>query len=307
MDDNFFELGGDPVSASALFAEVARVSGRELSPLTIYQAPTIAKLAAIIEQEKMPRLETVVQLRAGSEGPPVFFAHGSGGTVMEFFQLMKHIDSRRPIHGLQTRGMDGLDEPLDSVEDMAKFYLNAIRRIQPQGPYILVGYSLGGLVALEVMRHLLEGRESPGLLVMVDSYPHFNYLPVGQKVGVFERRIKRYAFAKLARDRGALALKTGGAPARPQFGKSLAPTVQLVSDRANDALLRYRPRAYRGKVQFLKAAISTEFADDPVAAWSKFIEELEVQVVPGDHFGILAKFAPNLGDALSRCLKGAAG
>jgi thioesterase domain-containing protein len=308
MDDNFFELGGDPVSASELFAEIARFSGREFSPLTIYQAPTIAKLAAIIEQGKMPRLETVVQLRAGSEGSPVFFLHGAGGTVMEFFQLVKHIEPRRPIFGLQTRGMDGLVEPLDSIEEMAKFYLNAIRRTQPQGPYILVGYSLGGLVALEMARSLLESGERGGLLVMVDSYPHFNYLPLGQKAGVVGRRIKRYAFAKLMQGKGALPSdSSGGAPTRPQFGKSLAPVVQLVSDRANDALLRYRPRLYMGKVQFLKAAISTEFADHPVAAWSKYIAEVEVQIVPGDHFGILATFAPNLGEAISRCLKGAVG
>src|SRR5215469_3272598 len=124
-DDNFFELGGDPQTASALFIEIARIFGRDLSVLTIYQAPTTRLLAEILESAEKPRLETAVQLRAGSAGLPIFFVHGLGGTVAEFFLLMKYVESHRPIYGLQMKGIDGLEEPLGRIEEIAEYHIGA--------------------------------------------------------------------------------------------------------------------------------------------------------------------------------------
>jgi len=170
-DDNFFELGGDSSIAVELFNEIAKACGRELPPVTIYHASTIAGLASLLEQTISPRLPSLVQLRPGTTGKPVFIAHGLGGSAMEFFQLVKHIDAPNPIYGMQARGTDGMDEPLDSIEDMAQFHLNAIREFQPQGPYFLVGYSLGGLVTLEMARRLTEKGEQVALLrEMVDQW-----------------------------------------------------------------------------------------------------------------------------------------
>src|SRR5271155_692725 len=163
-DDNFFDLGGDSSIAVELFNEIAKVCERELPPVTIYHAPTIGALAALLEQSLSPRLPSLVQLRPGTSDTPVFIAHGLGGSAMEFFQLVKHIDSPHPIYGMQARGTDGLDEPLDRIEDMAQFHLDAIRELQPNGPYFLVGYSLGGLVTLEMARLLSETQESVALL-----------------------------------------------------------------------------------------------------------------------------------------------
>lgn len=296
VDDNFFDLGGDPASASLIFSEIARVTGRELSPLTIYQAPTIAEIAPLITQKGLPLLKPAVQLRRGSSGSPIFFAHGLNGSVMEFFGLLKHIESWQPLFGLQTKGIEGLSEPLDRIEDMAAFYLDAIREIQPRGPYALVGYSLGGLVVLEMARRLLEKGQGPSLLVMIDSYPHFCYLPVAQKARIVGRRLRRFTSSRLSQEGN----RSGSTPIRPQFGRSFARTMQSVNERAEQALFRYRPRFYEGRIKFLKAEISTEFADNPVEIWSKLVSEVEVEVVPGDHLEMLAKYASNLGAILSR-------
>ena len=93
VDDNFFDLGGDSSLALQLFTEIAQVCGRELPPVMIYQAPTIAALAALLEQSSAPRFPALVLLKAGAEEPPVFIAHGLGGSVMDFFQLVKHMES----------------------------------------------------------------------------------------------------------------------------------------------------------------------------------------------------------------------
>ena len=309
-EDNFFELGGNPSSAVELFAELARAGYRELSPLTIYQAPTIAALASLLELPAAPRLSPVVPLKAGTREPPVFIAHGLGGSVMEFFQLVRHIHSRHSIYGMQTKGVDGVDKPLDRIEDMAQFYLDAIREIQPRGPYVLIGYSLGGLVTLEMARRLSENGERISLLVMVDSYPHFRYLPLGQRAGVVARRLRRYASARL--QRGESRSRTsqddkGGVPNRPQFAESFELTMRLVRDGAHRAWTDYRPRFYKGTIKFVRAEIPTEFADDAVAAWGKLASHFAVETVPGDHLGILTTHFESLDAVLSRYLAEAFG
>ena len=99
-EDNFFDLGGDSSLALSLFNEIAQVCGRELPPVTIYQAPTITALAALLEQPTTPRLPTLVLLKAGTKQPPVFLAHGLGGSVMDFFFLVIHIHSGYLIYGI---------------------------------------------------------------------------------------------------------------------------------------------------------------------------------------------------------------
>lgn len=304
-EDNFFDLGGNPASAVELFAELAQVGYRELSPLTIYQAPTIAALAALLEQPAIPRLSPLVQLKAGTREPPVFIAHGLGGSVMEFFQLVRHIHSRRSIYGMQTKGVDGVDKPLDRIEDMAQFYLDAIREIQPRGPYVLMGYSLGGLVTLEMAQRLSENGERLSLLVMVDSYPHFRYLPLGQRADVVARRLKRYASASLQRGESrsrTLQDDTGGVPSRPQFAESFERTMRLVRNSAHRAWTHYRPRFYKGAIKFVRAEIPTEFADDAAAAWGKLAGQFAVETVPGDHLGMMTTHFEGLGAILSRYL-----
>ena len=111
--------------------EIAKTCGRELPPVTIYHAPTIAALAALLEQTLSPRLPSLVQLKPGMPDKPVFAAHGLGGSAMEFFQVVKHIETPQAIYGLQAQGTDGMDEPLERIEDMAQFHLDAIREVQP--------------------------------------------------------------------------------------------------------------------------------------------------------------------------------
>src|SRR5271167_1040481 len=93
VEDNFFELGGDSSLALQLFNEIAKACGRELPPVTIYQAPTITALAALLEEPATPRFPPLVLMKSGTEEPPVFLAHGLGGSAMDFFQPVKHIQT----------------------------------------------------------------------------------------------------------------------------------------------------------------------------------------------------------------------
>ena len=315
-DDNFFDLGGDSASALELFNAIANACGRELPPVTIYQAPTIAALASLLEQAGTSRFPPIVLLRPG-EGTPVFVTHGLGGTVMDFYQVVRHIQTPCPIYGMQARGIDGLDEPFDRIEDLAQYYLDAAREIQPHGPYLLIGYSLGGLVSLEMAQRLSAAGESIGLLAMLDGYPHINHLPPKQRTQLALRRTQRRAshalhlpFRKalfhMTRPWEASTL-TAATPKRPPVEVPLTPAMQRVRDGAYLALKRYRPRYYAGPIKFVKAEIVTDFPEDPVAVWARFAARFEVETVPGDHLGIMTTHYEKLASVLARFIREATG
>jgi thioesterase domain-containing protein/acyl carrier protein len=307
VEDNFFELGGDSSSAAELFNEIAKECGRELPPVMIYQAPTIASLAAVLEQPTAPRLPVLVPLKAGTEMPPVFIAHGLGGSAIDFFQPVRHIESQHPIYGMQARGFDGVEKPFERIEDMAQFFLDAIKKLQPRGPYLLMGFSLGGLVTLEMAQRLSENGEKVALLALLETYPHATFLPLGQRARLSVRMARRQISTAMRMPmRKALSSvnRNSGSPSYvSRDGSRSAQTIQRVRESAYLALKRYRPRYYKGKIKFVGAKTISDFPDDPVAVWANLAEEFEVETVPGDHLGIITTHFEALAAVLSRYLR----
>jgi thioesterase domain-containing protein len=310
VDDNFFDVGGDSALALALFNEIAEASGRELPAVMIYDAPTISALAALLEQPTTPRVPPLVQLKAGSAEPPVFITHGLGGSVMDFFQVVKHIHTPHAIYGMQAKGIDGVEEPSDRVEDMARYSLEAVRELQPHGPYLLVGYSLGGLVTLEMARQLTEDGEKIALLTMLDSYPEIRYLSLSQRARLVIRLANRRAATAIKLPIGqAISLivrptrrrsLTPRVSYQPPVDVSLTPAMQRVRQNAYLALTRYQPRFYPGRIRFVRAAIPTDFPADPVSVWRHLAGAFEMETVPGDHLGIMTTHYEKLAAAISR-------
>jgi thioesterase domain-containing protein/acyl carrier protein len=295
VNDNFFDLGGDSALALALFNEIAKMYGRDLPPVMIYEAPTIADLAALLEQPNTPRLPPLFLLKDGIEDMPIFITHGLGGSVMDFYQVVKHIESPLAIYGMQARGIDGVEEPFERIEDMAQFYLDAIQKLQPSGPYILIGYSLGGLVTLEMAQRLLKKNEKVALLTMLDAYPHMRYLPLGQRVSRIARKTGQRA-SNLMRFSIGVGSDT---PYQVPVGAPSTPVMKHVRDCAYLALQRYEPQFYPGKISFVRADIATDFPSNATAVWSHLADEFEVQTVPGDHLGIMTTYYENLASVLS--------
>jgi acetoacetyl-CoA synthetase len=317
VEDNFFDLGGDSALTLQLFNEIAQVCGREMPPVMIYHAPTIAALAALLEDPATPRFPPLVLLKAGDQEPPVFLTHGLGGSVIDFYQVVKHLQTPHAIHGMQSRGIDGVDAPFDRIEDMAEFYLDAVRDLQPHGPYALVGFSLGGLVTLEMAQRLVASGEKVALLAMLDSYPHTSYLSLPQRARLRLRQAcRRVAAVGKSPSRDALSRLFG--PSRRQrlasaasyqlpAEVSLSPAQQQVRDSAYRALMRYEPRFYPGKIRFVRAQIPTYWPADPAAVWSHLAEEFVVDTIPGDHLGIMTTHFDDLAAKLSRYLREALG
>jgi acetoacetyl-CoA synthetase len=261
--------------------------------------------------------------KTGNAASPAFITHGIGSSVMDFFELVKHIETPRPIYGMQARGTDGVDEPLDTIEDMAQFFLDAIKTIQPSGPYLLIGYSLGGLITLEMAQRLeengeVENGENVALLALLETYPHRSYLPFGPRFQLSTRLVRHHASAMMKLPaRGVVPYIRGGSEYRWKVsqdpgesetnnfpgGELSALAMLRVCEKAKSALARYRPRPYSGRIRFVKAAISLRFPENPRAVWAGLLPQLEVEIVPGTHQGIVRTEFKSLAAVLSRYLK----
>jgi acetoacetyl-CoA synthetase len=302
VDDDFFALGGNPSIAANLFAEIAEVSGRELTPLMIYQAPTIGELAALLDQPGTPTFEPLVQLKAGTGDPPVFIAPGLDGNISELFELVRHIRSHRPIYGMQARGMDGVDAPFECIEDMARFYLDAIRKTQPRGPYLFIGYSLGGLITLEIAQRLSRSGEQIAMLALLDTYPGRGHLPMGQRVRLLYHRGK-HRVSKLIQG------LTGNSGDQSRTIVPLSPAARRVHDGSYIALQHYRPRYYSGRIRFVSqqckvfSRVNPYAVLNPAAVWADLAGAFEVEIVPGDHHGMVLEHFESLASLLSRYLQ----
>lgn len=303
-DDNFFDLGGDSALAVQMFSEIAETFGQQYPPVLIYHVPTVASLATLLEKRSTPELTPLILLKEGSQAPPVFVASGLGGGPAEFFQLAKHIRAANPMYGLQPKGIEGFDRPCERIEDMAEFYLSAVRKLQPLGPYIFVGYSLGGLVTLEMARRMNSDGEKVALLVLLDSYPDIKTLSPAQFLRLLSQRMKRRFTTFGLPPRADIRL--GGLPSQDAIS-TFAPAFERVRDAAYRAIRRYKPSFYSGTVKFIRAAEVTDFPEDPVSVWSHLVQRLEVETVPGDHLGMLTTHYEKLASVLDGYLEAVAG
>jgi thioesterase domain-containing protein len=305
VTDNFFDLGGSPSSATQLFAEIADELGRDFPAVTICAAPTIETLAGLLEEPTPPQMPPLLLLKAGNENPPVFITHGLGGDVLGLVELVGKIDSRRAIYGMQARGIDGIDAPLASIEERAQFYVDAIRQLQPHGPYFLIGYSLGGLTTLEMAQRLSAAGEKIALLTLLDTYPDKKFLSIVQSTLLSFRQTKRRVQNRIGL---VLSRKRWQSPEnadkiqRYLHSESIAGVAQRMRDADWAASRGYRPRFYRGKVNFVRAEIGTHFPHNPTAVWAHLIQEFALETTPGDHVGMLTTRHHDLGALLSRYL-----
>ena len=172
INDDFFDLGGHSLLAVRLFAEVEKMTGRKLPLVTLFQAPTIAHLAALLGQEQASGSQSVlVPIQPHGNKPPLYLVHGAGGDVLwGYANLVAHMDPEQPIYALKSRGQAGLEE-FDRLEDMAAYYVEVVRAHQPEGPYYLGGYCFGGNVAYEMARQIQAQGGQVALLALLDSAP----------------------------------------------------------------------------------------------------------------------------------------
>jgi acetoacetyl-CoA synthetase len=298
-DDNFFAIRGTDAQADQVFAEISTEFNRPVPAATICYAPTIAGLAALLEQPVLPKFSPMIPLKAGSN-PSIFIAPGVGGRA-SFYDLAQHIETENAIYGIQARGVDGREDALESIEEMAELYLGALREVQPSGPYFLIGYSFGGLLALEMAQRLRREKNEVALLAMVDTYPDPRYLPVGERLLLFTKKVE-HKLSDLSRGSG---VKAGDGKELRQGLHPLSFTETMLQVKWRDfvAMKRYRPQFYEGKIQFVRPAASPYLPNNPAAVWKNLAAEFELETVSGDHLGMVASNFKTLAAVLTRYVR----
>ena len=306
IHDNFFELGGHSLLAVRIVAEIERLLQRKLPLATFLQAPTIGDLADVLRKEDWkPSWSSLVPIRAGGSKPPLFLMHSHGGNVLEYYPLAERLDADQPVYALQARGLDGniiKDQPF---EDMVEAYVAELRSLQPEGPYFLGGYCLGGLLALEAAHQLSALGETVALVVLIQTI-HPTYARFRPGLSALQRgwyratkRIDlesaylRYRGVNHIVERGRrmrdlllarTAIAIDGWRGKDHGGqRGMAHTLEVLAIEHDRARIRYVPRAYNGPVVLFRAGkqISGLMADSALGWKEVLTGELTVREIPG--------------------------
>jgi pyochelin synthetase len=322
LRDNFFDLGGNSLMAVRLFSELRKITGRALGLATLFQAPTVEKLADLLRSDGWkPNWSSLVPIRASGNKPPFYCVHGAGGNVLLFNDMARLLGPDYPFYGIQAHGMDGSRNYLKTVEEMAVHYLKELRQLQPEGPYYLGGFCMGGQVAYEMAQLLVKDGQRVSLLAMIDTY-NFHGIPLrmslGERIahareklgfhwGNFVRLGMREEFAYLKKKTlGFLFRETERLHVRISNTLHIShqPTGgishDLLLEKLNeDAHFAYVATAYPGKVTIFKPQHNFSFARDEKMGWGDFISDLDMVELPVNPGGIFVEpYVQSLADGL---------
>ena len=282
-DDDFFDLGGTSLAAVRLLHALHDELGADLPLSTLIHAPTTAAMAAVLDGPAEGRAPPLLLLRPGTADRPLFVVHSIWGDALALRPLAHAFAGDRPVYGIQARGIDPSAEPQTRVEDMAESYVAAIRSVQPRGPYAIVGYSFGGLVAFEMARSLDARGEDVEWLGLLDARVHHRCLgPVARRRFLAGRSLR------------ALRARAGASVGRhPGWSTPAPPPLLERTLHANAAAFdAYRPRPYSGRATFVRAARGPSGADlcDPLPVWRRVVEGgLSVERVAAGHDELLSE------------------
>jgi len=196
--DNFFELGGHSLIAVQVMTRIEKLTGKRLPLATLFENSTVEKLALMLEMDgKSIVWDSLVPIKPSGNKMPLYIVHGAGLNVLLFNTLASGMDADQPVYGLQAKGLNGIDEPLSNIVDIAAHYNAAIMAQNPTGPYALAGYSFGGIIAFEMAKQLEEQGKQVKMLAMFDTYayrsPYFDpWLKMQVKRGKFFARKLAY-------------------------------------------------------------------------------------------------------------------
>jgi len=169
--DNFFALGGRSLVAVQIMARIEKVTGKRLPLATLFEHSTIEKLSLRLNVDaKSITWESLVPIKPQGSKMPLYIVHGAGLNVLLFNALAMNMDEDQPVYGLQAKGLNGIDEPLDVMEEIAANYISEIIAQNPTGPYALAGYSLGGTIAYEMAHQLMAMGKEVKMLAVFDTY-----------------------------------------------------------------------------------------------------------------------------------------
>ena len=318
IHDDFFTAGGTSLTAMRLIVMIEKHFGTHLPLPAFVAAPTVAELARRLRSgAAAPTFDPLVPIRANGSRRPLFLVHPLGGNVLCYVRLARHLPGDQPLYALQAAGAAPGTEPVSSMEGLADSYLEAIRRVQPTGPYTIGGWSFGGFVAFEMARRLSRADGEVGQVILLDSISP----EPGRRPSVSHTPLLEWFFWELLWTEQGGSTPVEGLPARLEtdedrlgFIADRAAAAGIIPDydartavrrlfqvyKANwAALLNYRPSPADFDLTLLRATeplppvlwpmhgMHTAH-QDPANGWGSYTSgRVDVISVPGDHLVLL--------------------
>lgn len=310
LDDDFFALGGHSLLAVDMMLQIEKETHIRLPLASLFKYPSIRSLAQLIANDGKDEAawSSLVPIKTGGNMNPLFIIHGAGLNIFLFNTLAGHMDAEQPIYGLQAKGLNGFDEPLKTIPDMAAYYISEIRKVKPTGPYNLAGFSLGGLIAFEMALQFKKGGDEVSFLGLFDtvaftSKRYFSrYKRIKRNtielVGVplfnclqFCKNPKRTWYDKSKKYRDQLlrfywTLKGDKVSVTKEGLPLYALNVRRASDQAAE---NYQLGYFPGTIDLFRALGRSFFVhDSKYLDWEEHCRTVETHDIPGDHSRIFA-------------------
>ena len=312
VTDNFFDLGGHSLLVVKIGSHIASTYKVDIPIAAVFADPTIATVATQIQSQldiahyqlaardssSAKLSDVLVDLRRGtSDEPPLFCIHGLGGHIVNFIPLTRELLSDRAVIGVQGLGTDGRFEPHNNLYTMAAFYCDAILQRQTSGPYQLLGWSMGGLLAMEIGRRLMDAGHEVLPLVLLDTHLSLKdrsleevteesvIKQIAPRLGLSLPRLKKQTIQEqwdMILEASQLA---GGSPTG-ESGAAEIHRLAIVCKAHLQAIASYEVRAYPGELILLQAARPYRWID---RRWKGLCKKFTGYKVAGSHYSMLAK------------------
>lgn len=311
--DNFFDLGGYSMLAVRVMAEIESRSGVSIPLATLFEEPTVERLAAVLQDPSLAESPSLVPLQTGGEAAPLYCIHPAGGAVFCYRSLAATFAEERPVIGVQAVGVDGRQPPHESMEEVVAHYAQLIQKHTPEGLIHLCGWSLGGNIAYALATHLSAVGREVGLVGLFDAaavppeedisegdlapllaalFPDMEHLPL-EEIRSLDTEEQVAYFTERAKEAGLVD------------GEELASNVHIfnVFQKNVQVVHQYQPKPYAGEVTLFRAAeqaTTNALMDDRALGWEAYVKKVTVVDTPSDHAQMMH---PPQVDALAEQLK----
>lgn len=292
IHDDFFDLGGHSIMGIQMLAHIEQRFEKALPLKALFEAPTIAQFAALLRGDTTDRnWKNLSAIRPAGSAIPLFCVHGDEAS----HSLPKYLDPDTPFYAFFHQGEDGKEIRYTSVESIAKHFISELKQARPAGPYLLCGYSFGGIVAYEMAQQLSAMGDEVPLVVVFDTYAPAMH---GKAI---ESDLKFYDPLKKRIMRGLVSqyLRNGGTvPTRLRNFH--------IIDTYDRAAMAYAPKPFKGRLAVFKAEHSwgpNEMGWNELAA-----NDVDIHVLPGDHYTMIEEpQVQALARELSECIRSTVG
>jgi amino acid adenylation domain-containing protein len=307
LTDDFFDIGGNSIIAVQIIIRLEKEFGLPLPLASLFEYNTIHKITNLVQNRViLAQSRCLVPIRASGTKVPLYIIHGGGLAVFCFKDIAQELDPEQPVFALQAMGVDGLEKPLDTVEAIAERYISEILEQNPDGPYALAGYSLGGVIAFEIVKQFRAMGKTVTTFAMFDSYAYafesdkhsYASNTYTSKTQTFLFRVKH--LLSILRENPSAFIKKLNNIMRYFLHKSVSlynlnDTVSLEIYKVYEhAVFNYPITSFDGTLELFCSKNSIFYTkQDPIfLGWRSYVKTVRRHEIEGNHYSMF--FKPNV-------------